>query len=109
MARQIRTASERIRILREKLKDLEAQESKRSRKLDTRQKIILGAELIALARMKDTGAVAMLDRLVKRIDGGRDQKLFSEFTITPRRKSDGQAQDDRAAPPSDGWSDGGTA
>ena len=54
---------------------LKNREATKSRKLDTRRKIILGGALVDLAA-RDTNAAAMIDRLVRNLPRDQDRKAF---------------------------------
>ena len=54
---------------------LKNREATKARKLDTRRKIILGGALVDLA-MRDSNAVAMIERLVRNLPRDQDRKAF---------------------------------
>ena len=54
---------------------LKNREATKTRKLDTRRKIILGGALVDLA-MRDSNAAAMIDRLVRNLPRDQDRKAF---------------------------------
>ena len=54
---------------------LKNREATRTRKLDTRRKIILGGALVDLA-LRDSNAAAMIDRLVRNLPREQDRKAF---------------------------------
>ena len=54
---------------------LKNREATRTRKLDTRRKIILGGALVDLA-MRDSNAAAMIERLVRNLPREQDRKAF---------------------------------
>lgn len=61
-----------------RLQALKNRESTRHRKLDTRRKVILGGALMDLAE-RDSGAAAMLDRLIRNLPREHDRKAFADW------------------------------
>lgn len=61
-----------------RLQALRNREATRQRKLDTRRKVILGGALLDLAE-RDTGAAAMVDRLIRNLIRDQDRKAFAEW------------------------------
>ncbi|MEP2985727.1 MAG: mobilization protein [Roseibium sp.] len=62
-----------------RLQALRNREATKQRKLDTRRKVILGGALLDLAE-RDSGAAAMVDRLIRNLSREQDQKAFAEWT-----------------------------
>lgn len=54
---------------------LKNREATKTRKLDTRRKIILGGALVDLA-LRDSNAAAMIERLVRNLPREQDRKAF---------------------------------
>ena len=63
---ELERAEKRYAQAKARLQGLKARETTRQRKLDTRRKVILGGALLDLAE-RDSGAAAMLDRLVRNL------------------------------------------
>ncbi|MCK7616102.1 hypothetical protein [Roseibium sediminicola] len=61
-----------------RLQALRNREATRQRKLDTRRKVILGGALLDLAE-RDSGAAAMVDRLIRNLSRDQDRKAFAEW------------------------------
>ena len=61
-----------------RLQALKNREATRQRKLDTRRKVILGGALLDLAE-RDSGAAAMLDRLVRNLAREQDRKALADW------------------------------
>ncbi len=61
-----------------RLQALRNREATRQRKLDTRRKVILGGALLDLAE-RDSGAAAMVERLVRNLSRDQDRKAFAEW------------------------------
>lgn len=72
---ELERAEKRYQQARARLQALRNREAARQRKLDTRRKVILGGALIDLAG-RDSGAAAMLDRLVRNLTRDHDRKAF---------------------------------
>ena len=64
-----------------RLQALRNREATRQRKLDTRRKVILGGALLDLAE-RDSGAAAMVDRLIRNLSRDQDRKAFAEWDGT---------------------------
>ena len=78
------------------LKNLEAT---KSRKLDTRRKIILGGALVDLA-LRDSNAAAMIERLIRNLPREQDQKAFEGWDAKqPAKTEDAPAPSPPAATP----------
>lgn len=65
-----------------RLQALRNREATRQRKLDTRRKVILGGALLDLAE-RDSGAAAMVDRLIRNLSRDQDRKAFVELGDAP--------------------------
>ena len=65
-----------------RLQALRNRESTRQRKLDTRRKVILGGALLDLAE-RDSGAAAMVERLIRNLSRDQDRKAFAEWEGAP--------------------------
>ena len=76
---ELERAEKRYAQAKARLTALKNREATRQRKLDTRRKVILGGALLDLAE-RDTGAAAMLDRLVRNLTREQDRKAFAEWT-----------------------------
>ena len=82
---ELERAEKRYAQAKARLQGLKNREATRQRKLDTRRKVILGGALLDLAE-RDSGAAAMLDRLVRNLAREQDRKAFAEWTaplVTP--------------------------
>lgn len=78
---ELERAEKRYAQAKARLQGLKARETTRKRKLDTRRKVILGGALLDLAE-RDSGAAAMLDRLVRNLPRAQDQKAFADWEET---------------------------
>ena len=74
---ELERAEKRYEQARARLQALKNREATKSRKIDTRRKVILGGALMDLAT-RDTGAAAMLDRLIRNLPREQDRKAFME-------------------------------
>ena len=74
---ELERAEKRYEQARARLQALKNREATKSRKIDTRRKVILGGALMDLAT-RDTGAAAMLDRLIRNLPREQDRKAFVE-------------------------------
>ena len=63
-----------------RLQALKNREATKSRKMDTRRKVILGGALLDLAT-RDSGAAAMVDRLLRNLPRERDRAAFDGWTL----------------------------
>lgn len=68
-----------------------------ARKMDTRRKIILGGALVDLAS-RDTGAAAMLDRLVRNLPREQDRRAFEGWSPGDTISEDATSEDGASAP-----------
>ena len=84
---ELERAEKRYAQAKARLQALKNREATRQRKLDTRRKVILGGALLDLAE-RDTGAAAMLDRLVRNLAREQDRKAFAEWE-SPASGGDG--------------------
>ncbi len=75
---ELERAEKRYAQARARLQALRNREATRQRKLDTRRKVILGGALLDLAE-RDSGAAAMVDRLVRNLSRDQDRKAFAEW------------------------------
>ncbi|MFV1543629.1 mobilization protein [Phaeobacter sp. JH204A] len=92
---ELERAEKRYAQAKARLQGLKARETTRQRKLDTRRKVILGGALLDLAE-RDSGAAAMLDRLVRNLPRPQDQKAFAGWErpgATPSPTSPSTASD----------------
>ena len=71
-----------------RLQGLRNREATRLRKMDTRRKVILGGALMDLAG-RDTGAAAMLDRLLRNLPRDRDRAAFDGWSLGADGSGDG--------------------
>ena len=76
---ELERAEKRYAQAKARLQGLRNREATRQRKLDTRRKVILGGALLDLAE-RDSGAAAMLDRLVRNLAREQDRKAFADWT-----------------------------
>ena len=90
---ELERAEKRYAQAKARLQGIRNRESTRQRKMDTRRKVILGGALIDLAE-RDSGAAAMLDRLVRNLPREQDQKVFADW--------DGPGASSSPAPSADG-------
>ena len=79
---ELERAEKRYAQAKARLQALKNRESTRQRKLDTRRKVILGGALMDLAE-RDSGAAAMLDRLIRNLPREQDRKAFADWRTTP--------------------------
>ncbi|MEC3863291.1 mobilization protein [Mesobacterium sp. TK19101] len=75
---ELERAEKRYAQAKARLQSLKNREATRQRKLDTRRKVILGGALLDLAE-RDSGAAAMLDRLVRNLAREQDRKAFADW------------------------------
>jgi hypothetical protein len=75
---ELERAEKRYAQAKARLQALKNRESTRQRKLDTRRKVILGGALLDLAE-RDSGAAAMLDRLIRNLPREQDRKAFADW------------------------------
>ncbi|GAA4226397.1 hypothetical protein GCM10022290_33340 [Sagittula marina] len=75
---ELERAEKRYAQAKARLQALKNRESTRQRKLETRRKVILGGALMDLAE-RDTGAAAMLDRLIRNLPREQDRKAFADW------------------------------
>lgn len=74
---ELERAEKRYAQAKARLQALRNREATRQRKLETRRKVILGGALLDLAE-RDSGAAAMVDRLVRNLSRDQDRKAFAE-------------------------------
>ena len=79
---ELERAEKRYAQAKARLQGLKNREATRQRKLDTRRKVILGGALLDLAE-RDSGAAAMLDRLVRNLAREQDRKAFADWEGSP--------------------------
>ena len=75
---ELERAEKRYAQAKARLQALKNREATRQRKLDTRRKVILGGALLDLAE-RDSGAAAMLDRLIRNLPREQDRKAFADW------------------------------
>ena len=75
---ELERAEKRYAQAKARLQGLKNREATRQRKLDTRRKVIIGGALLDLAE-RDSGASAMLDRLVRNLPREQDRKAFADW------------------------------
>ncbi|WP_299567824.1 mobilization protein [uncultured Sulfitobacter sp.] len=75
---ELERAEKRYAQAKARLQGLKNREATRQRKMDTRRKVILGGALLDLAE-RDSGAAAMLERLVRNLSRQQDRKAFAEW------------------------------
>ena len=98
---ELERAEKRYAQAKARLQALKNREATRQRKLDTRRKVILGGALLDLAE-RDSGAAAMLDRLVRNLAREQDRKAFADWaapspTLSPAPIANDAADDDGAS------------
>jgi hypothetical protein len=76
---ELERAEKRYAQAKARLQALKNREATRQRKLDTRRKVILGGALLDLAE-RDSGAAAMLERLVRNLAREQDRKAFADWS-----------------------------
>ena len=74
---ELERAEKRYEQARARLQALKNREATKSRKIDTRRKVILGGALMDLAT-RDAGAATMLDRLIRNLPREQDRRAFVE-------------------------------
>ena len=92
---ELERAEKRYAQAKARLQALKNREATRQRKMDTRRKVILGGALMDLAA-RDSGAAAMVERLVRNLPRDQDRKAFDGWSI-----GDGHPSVDRTADDSD--------
>ena len=80
-----------------RLQALKNREATRQRKLDTRRKVILGGALLDLAE-RDSGAAAMLDRLIRNLSREQDRKAFADWVAPTGLSSPARSSSDPDTP-----------
>ena len=75
---ELERAEKRYAQAKARLQAIRNRETTRQRKMDTRRKVILGGALLDLAE-RDTGAAAMLDRLIRNLAREQDRKAFADW------------------------------
>ena len=100
--RQLAQAKARLQALRNR-------EATRSRKMDTRRKVILGGALMDLAS-RDGAAAAMMDRLLRNLPRDQDRAAFDGWSLgADKAGTAGTASATGTAGATGGGSDGGNA
>ncbi|MGZ2257064.1 mobilization protein [Roseobacter sp. A03A-229] len=74
---ELERAEKRYAQAKARLQALRNREATKQRKLDTRRKVILGGALLDFAE-RDSGAAAMVDRLVRNLSRDQDRMTCSE-------------------------------
>ncbi|MCZ4354672.1 mobilization protein [Roseovarius aestuarii] len=93
---ELERAEKRYAQAKARLQALKNREATRQRKLDTRRKVILGGALLDLAE-RDSGAAAMLDRLIRNLAREQDRKAFADWG-GPSTAADGPSATPSPAP-----------
>ncbi|MEY8834795.1 mobilization protein [Phaeobacter italicus] len=75
---ELERAEKRYAQAKARLQGLKNREATRQRKMDTRRKVILGGALLDLAE-RDSGAAAMLERLIRNLSRQQDRKAFADW------------------------------
>ena len=75
---ELERAEKRYAQAKARLQALKNREATRQRKMDTRRKVILGGALMDLAG-RDTGAAAMVERLLRNLPRDQDRKAFADW------------------------------
>jgi len=99
---ELERAEKRYAQAKARLQALKNREATRQRKLDTRRKVILGGALLDLAE-RDSGAAAMLDRLIRNLAREQDRKAFADWG-EPSTAADASSGSPSPAPDADGTS-----
>ena len=84
---ELERAEKRYAQAKARLQALRNREATRQRKLDTRRKVILGGALMDLAE-RDSGAAAILDRLIRNLARDQDRKAFADWNASLPAPSD---------------------
>ena len=79
---ELERAEKRYAQAKARLQALRNREATKQRKLDTRRKVILGGALLDLAE-RDSGAAAMVDRLIRNLSRDQDRKAFADWDDVP--------------------------
>ncbi|MGR3640316.1 mobilization protein [Alterinioella nitratireducens] len=92
---ELEKAEKRYAQAKARLQSIRNREATKQRKLDTRRKVILGGALLDLAE-RDSGAAAMLDRLVRNLPREQDRKAFADWSapsgsLSPAPDADGSS------------------
>lgn len=90
---ELERAEKRYAQAKARLQALKNREATRQRKLDTRRKVILGGALIDLAE-RDSGAAAMLDRLIRNLPREQDRKAFADWGASSESPSPAPSSSD---------------
>ena len=94
---ELERAEKRYAQAKARLQGLKNREATRQRKLDTRRKVILGGALLDLAE-RDSGAAAMLDRLIRNLAREQDRKAFADWVAPSGTASPAQSSSDPDTP-----------
>ena len=94
---ELERAEKRLAQAKARVQALRNREATKTRKLDTRRKVILGGALMELAA-RDDGARAMLDRLVRNLGREQDRAAFDGWDPAEERAMDGAGTDGPAHP-----------
>lgn len=79
---ELERAEKRYAQAKARLQALRNREATKQRKLDTRRKVILGGALLDLAE-RDSGAAAMVERLIRNLSRDQDRKAFADWEGVP--------------------------
>ena len=94
---ELERAEKRYAQAKARLQALKNREATRQRKLDTRRKVILGGALLDLAE-RDSGAAAMLDRLIRNLPREQDRKAFAGWEVSSGSPSPAPSGSDPETP-----------
>lgn len=94
---ELEKAEKRYAQAKARLQALRNREATRQRKLDTRRKVILGGALMDLAE-RDSGAAAMLDRLIRNLPREQDRKAFTDWEVSSGSPSPAPSGSDPETP-----------
>lgn len=94
---ELEKAEKRYAQAKARLQALKNREATKQRKLDTRRKVILGGGLLDLAE-RDSGAAAMLDRLIRNLPREQDRKAFADWAAPPGTPSPAPSGSDPDTP-----------
>ena len=98
---ELERAEKRFAQAKARLMALKNREATKSRKMDTRRKVILGGALVDLAE-RDSSAAAMLDRLLRNLPREQDRVAFEGWTLGSDKAAggaDGEAVGDGTSVP----------
>lgn len=93
---ELERAEKRFAQAKARLMALKNREATKSRKMDTRRKVILGGALVDLAE-RDSAAAAMLDRLLRNLPRDQDRAAFEGWSLGAGKVAGGAAGEETSA------------